>query len=90
MKVSPIFLGAEEFLQQQYLPSGLEFGQSFAALGLGKAGGPFTAGFWTRRIYGAAGFPIRIPGQEDAAFLCVLEQVALLYRRLAGISGDAL
>ena len=39
---------------------------------------------------GAAGFPIRIPAQEDAAFLGFLEQVTFLYRHLQSISGDAL
>ena len=80
----------EEFLQQHYLPSGLEFSQSFEAFGLGQAGGPFPASFRTRGMYGAAGFPVRIPGQEDAAFLCVLEQVTFFYRHLSSVSGDAL
>ena len=79
-----------ETIKNELLPSGLEFSQSFEAFGPGKAGGPFPTGFRTRGMYGAAGFPVRIPGQEDAAFLCVLEEVTFLYRHLHSILRDAL
>ena len=90
VKLFLFLIGREQFLQQHYLSFGLEFSQSFAAFGLGQAGGPFPTSLRARVIYGAAGFPICIPGQEDAAFLGMLEQVAFLYRHLHSILRDAL
>ena len=79
----------EEFLEQHYLPCGIEFGQSFSTLGLEQAGNPFSTSFRTRRIDGATSFAVCVPGQEDAALVRVLEQVTLLYWCFVSIFGDA-
>ena len=80
----------EKLLKQHYLSFGLEFGQAFPTLGLGQAGSPYSTGFGTRLMYGAAGSAVCFPGQKHAALLRVLQQVALLYRCLVTILGDAL
>jgi hypothetical protein len=90
VKLLFLFVRQEKFLQQHYLPFGLEFSQSFQTFGLAKGRAPFPTGERARGVYGTAGFPVRIPGQEDAAFLGVLEQVTFLYRHLTSVSGDEL